>query len=82
MINFNDVWCFTLCALAVWRVAHLLTGENGPWDLILRMRDALGLSRLDRMMSCFYYLSILSALPPALWLSSSSSGFFIQWMAL
>jgi hypothetical protein len=82
MINFNNIWCFGLCALAIWRVAHLLTGENGPWDLVQRMRAALGFGLLGRLMACFYCLSLLAALPPALWMSSSLMGFFIQWMAL
>lgn len=82
MVYFNDVWCFALCALAVWRVAHLLTSEDGPWDLVARMRSALGLGLLGRLMGCFNCLSILIALPPALWMSSSRMGFFMQWMAL
>jgi hypothetical protein len=82
MIDFNDVWCFTLCALAVWRIAHLLTSENGPWDLILRMRSALGYGMPGRLMASFYCLSLLASLPPALWMSSSRWEFFIQCMAL
>jgi len=82
MIDFTDVWCFVLCALAVWRVAHLLTSENGPWNLILKIRSALGYGLLGRMLTGFYCLSLLTALPPALWMSSSRMGFFLQWMAL
>jgi hypothetical protein len=82
MIDFKDVWCFVLCALAVWRRAHLLTGENGPWDMVLRMRSALGFEVLSRTATCFYCLSLLAALPPALWMSTSRMGFFMQWMAL
>jgi len=33
---------FALAALAVWRVAHLLAHEDGPGDLVLRLRLALG----------------------------------------
>ena len=82
MIYFNDVWCFALCALAVWRVAHLLADENGPWDLVLRMREALGYGLLGRLIACFYCLSILASVPPALWMSSSRMEFLIQWLAL
>jgi hypothetical protein len=82
MINVNYVWCFALCALAVWRVAHLLAGENGPWDLVRRLRATLGYGMLGRMMDCFYCMSFLIALPPAIWMSSSWVGFLIQWMAL
>lgn len=82
MIDFKDVWSFTLCALAVWRVAHLMANENGPWDLVLRMRMALGFGLLGRVMGCFYCLSLLVALPPALWMSSSRLGFLVQWLAI
>lgn len=82
MIDFNDVWCFVLCSLAVWRLAHLLSRENGPWNLVFRMRTALGLEVLSYPAACFYCLSLLAALPPALWMSTSRMGFFVQWMAL
>jgi hypothetical protein len=82
MINFKDVWCFALCALAVWRVAHLMTGESGPWDLVERLRASLGFGLMGRLMGCFYCISFLVALPPALWMSSGRTGFLIQWMAL
>ena len=82
MIDVNYVWCFALCALAVWRVAHLLAGENGPWDLVRRLRATLGYGMLGRMMDCFYCMSSMIALPPAIWMSGSRMGFLIQWMAL
>lgn len=82
MIEVNYVWCFALCALAVWRVAHLLAGENGPWDLVRRLRATLGNGILGRMMDCFYCMSFLIALPPAVWMSGSRLGFLVQWMAL
>jgi hypothetical protein len=37
---------------------------------------------LGRMMDCFYCMSFLIALPPAIWMSSGWIGFLIQWMAL
>ncbi|MGA3370183.1 MAG: hypothetical protein ABSC48_00310 [Terracidiphilus sp.] len=82
MIDGKFVWCFVLCALAIWRVAHLLARENGPWDLIVRLRSGLGSGLLGRLMDCFYCLSFLVSLPPAIWLSTSLIGFLIQWMAL
>jgi hypothetical protein len=82
MVNFKEVWCFALCALAIWQVAHLLTEENGPWNLILRLRLALRVGALGRLMNCFCCLSLLAALPAALWMRSSGIEFLIQWMAL
>jgi hypothetical protein len=76
------VLCFALCALAVWRVAHLLAAENGPMDLIVRLRSALGSGILGRLMDCFGCLSLLIALAPALWLSNSRIEFLVEWLAL
>jgi hypothetical protein len=82
MLGINFVWCFALCALAVWRVAHLLARESGPWGLIARLRATLGTGVLSHPMECFYGLSFLIALPPAIWMSSSRMGFLVQWLAL
>jgi len=82
MIEHAFFWCFALCALAVWRVAHFVALENGPLNLILRLRTALGYSILGRLMDCFYCVSFLIAMPPALWMSSSRIGFLLQWLAL
>ena len=82
MIDGRFIWCFTLCALAIWRVAHLVARENGPWNLIVRLRCGLGSGPLGRLMDCFSCLSFLASLPPAIWMSTSLMGFLIQWMAL
>jgi hypothetical protein len=82
MIEPMFFWCFALCALAVWRVAHLVAKENGPLGLIARLRTALGPSILGRLMDCFYCVSFLVALSPALWISRGRIGFLIQWLAL
>jgi hypothetical protein len=75
-------WCFALCALAVWRVAHLVARENGPLELMARLRAALGSGLLGRLMDNFYCLSFLISSLPALWMSGSRTGFLIQWLAL
>ena len=28
--------------LGVWRITHLLQAEDGPWDLVVQLRRALG----------------------------------------
>ena len=82
VIEINFAGRFVLCALAVWRIAHLLVRENGPWDLIARLRATLGSGVLGRLMDCFYSLSFLISLPPAIWMSSSWIQFLVQWLAL
>jgi hypothetical protein len=82
MIGINFALCFVLCALAVWRVAHLLARENGPSRLLERLRTSLGSSVLGRLMDSFYCWSVLLFLLPAIWMSSSGIGFLVQWMTL
>jgi len=40
---------FALFALATWRVTHLLVEEDGPADVVLRVRRRAGSSALDRV---------------------------------
>jgi Protein of unknown function (DUF1360) len=47
-----------LAILATWRVTHLLALEDGPWDIIARMRMRLGDSFFGRLLDCFYCLSL------------------------
>jgi hypothetical protein len=78
----NSIWRFVLSALAVWRVTHLLAEEDGPWDLIARLRAWLGSSVFGRLMDCFYCLSLWVSLPLAIWLSSGWIGLLVNWQAL
>lgn len=57
---------FVLTLLAVWRVTHLLVHEDGPWDVLVRLRSAAGALLLDRLVSCFLCTSVWVAVPFAL----------------
>jgi hypothetical protein len=77
------VWlCVVLAALATWRITHLLTGEDGPGDVIARVRARLGDGFLGRLMDCFYCLSLWVAAPLALLVSTSPLGWALSWLAL
>lgn len=76
------IWCFALGAVVVWRAVHLLACENGPFDLIARLRTALGSGILGRLMDSYFCLSFLLSLPLALWISCSRIGFLIEWLTL
>jgi hypothetical protein len=54
---------FVLAALATWRVTHLLAEEDGPADVVVRLRARAGNGRLGSLMDCFYCLSVWVALP-------------------
>ena len=57
-----NFYSFLLGALAVWRVTHLLNVEDGPWDVLERMRRRLGPGMLRSLFDCFYCLSLWVAL--------------------
>ena len=64
---------FTLAALATWRMTHLLTEEDGPADLVLRLRRAAGQGQLGQVMDCFYCASMWVALPVAAFVAHESA---------
>jgi hypothetical protein len=57
--------------LVVWRIAHLFYGEDGPWDVFIWLRRAVGEGFFGRLMDCFYCLSLWLALPLAYWIGES-----------
>ena len=59
----GEFWArFVVAALATWRIAHLLACEDGPGDLVVRLRARLGQSFWGNLMDCFNCLSIWVAL--------------------
>lgn len=49
---------FAVAALSTWRLTHLLAEEDGPGDVVVRLRRRLGDGRLGAAMDCFYCLSV------------------------
>lgn len=54
-----DLYWAVAAALSVWRVTHLLHAEDGPWKLLLKLRNRIGGS----LFRCFYCLSLWVAAP-------------------
>ena len=76
------IYWFLLGVLAVWRITHLLQAEDGPWDLVIRLRKLAGNGFWGNLMDCFYCLSLWVALPIALLIGDSHVERFLLWMAL
>jgi hypothetical protein len=68
--------------LGVWRITYLLTAEDGPGDLILRLRLFLGRSLAGKAIECFDCLSLWVAIPFALTLGPSWLDRLVWWPAL
>jgi hypothetical protein len=73
---------FLLGILSVWRITHLLQAEDGPWDVVVRLRQEAGEGFWGQLLDCFYCLSVWIAAPLAFWLGSTLSERILLWPAL
>jgi uncharacterized protein DUF1360 len=71
-----------LAVLAVWRATHLLASEDGPFDLIARLRARLGNGFAGKLMDCFYCLSLWIAALAATLLSVKPLEWLLATLAL
>jgi Protein of unknown function (DUF1360) len=66
------VWYrLVLGALVTWRLTHLLNAEDGPWQVLVKLRRAAGNGMLGQLLDCFYCLSLWVAAPLAYLLGES-----------
>jgi hypothetical protein len=71
-----------VAVLACWRVTHLLHGEDGPWRLLARARQALSQTMVGGAVDCFLCLSVFVAAPLAIWVGGDWGGRLLSWPAL
>lgn len=76
------VYCLLIGILAVWRITHLLQAEDGPWDLLVRLRLWVGEGFWGELLDCFYCLSVWIAVPFAWVIGESWTERIILWPAL
>jgi hypothetical protein len=82
-----------IAVLGVWRVTHLLVAEDGPWDVVTRLRRRAGSGFWGALLDCFQCASLWIALPFAylgggtwmerglLWLALSGGAIVIERLA-
>ena len=73
---------FLLMGLVVWRLTHLFSDEDGPFDIIVRFRKLFGQGFFGSLLDCFYCLSIWIAIPFAIVLGERLGEILIYWGAL
>jgi len=79
----QDVWLrFVVSTLATWRVAHLLTYEDGPRDVFVRLRAKLGAGFFGRLFDCFQCNSLWVSAAFALAVSRGAAEWVIAWLGL
>lgn len=68
--------------LCVWRITHLLQAEDGPWNVVVRLRKTAGEGFWGRLLDCFYCLSIWIAAPIAFVIGQGWLEQMLLWPAL
>ena len=71
-----------LGVLSVWRVTHLFVAEDGPWNLLTRLRRRAGVGFFASLLDCFYCLSLWVSAPAALVIGVSWKERLLLWLAL
>lgn len=54
----NDLEKYAIVVIIVWRITHLISSEDGPFDLIIKLRKLAGNTFFGKLMDCFYCLSV------------------------
>ncbi len=57
------IFHFILTVLVAWRISHLLSKEDGPFDMIYLLRKKAGAGFFGSLLDCFYCVSVWVALP-------------------
>ena len=73
---------FGLASLATWRLTHLLVEEDGPADVVVRLRVRAGESWIGELMDCFYCLSTWVAAPLAVAITPRRRDTPLVWLAV
>ena len=82
MSDWSPWFRLVVAILATWRLAHLVAREDGPFDIIVRLRLRAGDGVLGQLMDCPYCLSIWIAIPFAFTLGSSLPAWVTAWLAI
>ena len=77
-----DPTLVVLAVLATWRVSHLLAYEDGPADVIVRVRRRLGDGPAGHLMDCLNCVSLWVAAPAAFLLSHGVASWVVSWLAI
>ena len=73
---------FILGVLAIWRLTHLLTAEDGPFELLATLRRRAGSRFWGSLLDCFYCMSLWLAVPFTVLLGDSWQERLLLWPAL
>jgi hypothetical protein len=79
----DDPWLrFVVALLATWRLAHLFAHEDGPWDVVVRLRASLGNGALGHLLDCFNCVSLWVSIPLAFFVGHDAIAIGAAWLGL
>jgi Protein of unknown function (DUF1360) len=78
----ETIFQFVLLSLVTWRISHLLSKEDGPFDIVFIIRKKAGAGFFGSLLDCFYCVSIWVALPFGIWQGTNWYQKLIYWLAL
>lgn len=78
----RQIYWLVLGILCAWRITHLLQAEDGPWNLILRLRTLAGKGFPAQLLDCFYCLSLWVAAPLAWVVGETLTEQLLLWPAI
>jgi hypothetical protein len=82
LIVASHFYWLVIGTLVVWRLTHLFYGEDGPWNLLTRLRRLAGRGVWGDLMDCFYCLSLWIAIPFGFLLGENWKERLLLWPAL
>lgn len=77
-----NVTGFVLSVFAIWRIGHLLSQEDGPFDVVIKIRKWLGQGFFGTLLDCFHCVTLWAAIPFAFLLGSTWANGILIWLAL
>ena len=75
-------YLLVLGSLGVWRLTHLFSAEDGPGNILARLRGAVGRGALGDMLDCFNCLSLWVSIPFAILLGAGWRQMVLLWLGL
>ena len=81
MVSSRFYW-LVIGVLCVWRITQLFYGEDGPWNLLAKLRQLAGNGLWGDLLDCFNCLSLWIAAPFAYFLGERWRDGLLLWPAL
>jgi hypothetical protein len=77
-----EFYWLALGSLTVWRLTHLFNAEDGPGDLLVKLRRLAGNGFWGGLLDCFYCLSLWFSAPVALYMTDRWPHRIVLWLGM